>query len=411
MNLYPEVKPQITYKVYRETHNPWGQNNSTFIGNLNPNDPVDANLINEVHNIIDHYYEPRYLGVQDEDRFEYLFHIRLRSIENKFYKSLMLDTNYPTLKDILNNMALLNNSNGTGNISDTDNETRTDNLNENITVNEDEHIRTSELTNNLTDNRTLSYGAQSSNNTKTLDVYHVINETLGATEQNTNRTDNLTSASSGSGSTTYGKTETTNLTDTQTGKARDLVSDTPQSNVASSTQGLDTPVTWTYASQLQDHSQTNSDTRNTTLTNGGTDSATNSDTTTNTGTQDIKSTTKEVNNISDTTDTGTVGDKLDINAHSDTDNLTKTGTSTTTITDDPHQITTAKTNTGTQTKTGTSTRETHDSNEETLEGRNLKLSELIKDFEDLCFRTVSSYFYLFKSLDDLFYSVWDIDWL
>ena len=34
MNLYPEVKPQITYKLYRETHNPWGQDNSTFIGNL-----------------------------------------------------------------------------------------------------------------------------------------------------------------------------------------------------------------------------------------------------------------------------------------------------------------------------------------------------------------------------------------
>lgn len=332
-NLMPEVIPTITYQMWRENNDPWA--NNFFIGDL---DPVsDKALIDEVHNIIDEYYGPRYIGVQDESRFTVLFRRELLIIENKFFKSIKLDNYYPELKEILSNMELINDSTHEGNASVTTNET---------------------VTHNTTDTRTDEYGAQGSNKTDTYDVTDDGNIVHGA----------VTSSES----TNYGKTENTETNTDGTSNSRALLSDTPQSNVASSTSGLDTPVTWTYASSLQDNLNKTNSTGTNKLTNSGTDTTT--------------SETESYTDNSTNNKSGTVKQDTSIDEHTDTSTFSKSGTTK---------------NDGSKSTTQNTT------DNETLNGRNLPLSELIKNFEDLCYRTVSPYMYLFKSIDLLFFSVWE----
>lgn len=332
-NLMPEVIPTITYQTWRLTNNPWEDN--FFIGDLDPVE--DKALIDEVHNIIDDYYAPRYLGVQDEDRFTTLFRRELLIIENKFFKSIKLDNYYPELKDILSNMELINDSIHEGTGSVTSNDT---------------------ITHNTTDTRTDEYGAQGSNTTDTYNVTddgNIVHGKVTSTE-----------------STNYGKTENTETNTNGTGNSRALLSDTPQSNVADTTSGLDTPVKWTYATSLQDNLNKSNSSGTNKLTNSGTDTTT--------------SETETYTDNTTNTKTGTVQQDTSIDEHTDTSTFTKSGTTK---------------NDGTKSTTQNTT------DNETLNGRNIPISELIKNFEDLCYRTISPYMYLFKSIDLLFFSVWD----
>lgn len=163
-------------------------------------------------------------------------------------------------------------------------------------------------------------------------------------------------------------TRTDNLANSQnvTSRSRNLHSDTPQANVASTTVGdLDDPITWTYASDLQDTSE--------------------SDTTsgTNTGTQTLAGTSEGSGS----------------NTSSNTSNTESSQTGAKTTTEDN-----TKTTNGTDTKTGnnTETNETEGEETTTLSGRNNHLVSEILDEWNKYVRKTNAFLWLCQELERCF---------
>ncbi len=191
-------------------------------------------------------------------------------------------------------------------------------------------------------------------------------------QENSTITGSQESSGSSTASNTYesedNSTRTDNLanTSTTTGKGRNLHSDTPQANVASSTSGdLDDPITWTYASDLEDNYT--SDT-----TSGS-----------NTGTQTI----------------GATSEGSGSNTSSNTSNSESTQTGAKTTTEDN-----TKTTNGTDTKTGnnTETNETEGNETTSLTGRSGHLvSEILEEWNRYIKRT-DAFIWLCDELEKCF---------
>lgn len=303
--MWSEPEQTMTYKKWRETNNPWDGN--FFIGYLNPDDATDANLIDGIHSTIDEVFGPRYIGVSDPDRFKILFFRKLSEIEFNFYESFRLDSHYDTLVDMLKTIDMNSNTNGT-------NESKSSG--ENVTSND------------LTDTTNTTIGERNDENETTYDVK-----------------DARTSSLNG---------ETKNVA---TGKNRVLHSDMPQSNVASSTGGLDTDVKWNFASDLNDTLNQGTDT-NTTITSG----------------------TDENNR------TGTTGMTSKLGEQSNVSSVTKTGKVT---------VENIGTNTGKTTS------------ESTNNGRNVNVASIRQEWRSLLYSTITSIKYLLDNCEPLFISVWD----
>lgn len=141
-------------------------------------------------------------------------------------------------------------------------------------------------TKNMTGSDSLSLTGNGSIS-KTIEILNDLTKTENSTITGTNQTHG-TSEGDSSFSNTDGNTRTNNLASSNTniGKTRALHSDTPQANVSAATSGdLDDPITWTYATDLQDgYSQdTFSSTDTGTITDSGTASGTGTNSTETTG--------------------------------------------------------------------------------------------------------------------------------
>lgn len=313
----------MTYKKWRETHNPWTDGSGTvkfFIGNLNPT--TDANLIEAIHSLIDEFFNPRYIGVYDPERFTILFYKRLNEIEYNFYQALTSDRNYTTLQLMLKDLDVTTTGNENDNNSRETDFTRTDNLMNSSNRTQNPY----NVTNELTYNNVKDTGTQSGTDTQ--------NGTLESTDANT----------------AFGRV---------------LQSDTPQSNVASTTTGIDTPITWTYATGLNDTYNKSNNTSNQTNTSTNQNETTTENTRTGSQTQ--------------TTDTGTV-----------TSN--ETGTNTGTVK-----------NAGTDTITGVKTT----AHENT--GRNNNLAIILDEWKNFLYRQASAYQWLIEKLETCFITSYDED--
>lgn len=214
--FYTAPELTITYQKWRENNNPW--TDGTFQGNLNPKDTEDSNILNMIHSTIDEYFNPRYLGVQDEDRFSILFLKRLKEIEYQFFQSFESESIYYNVKEMIKNYIIINTTSGK------------------IT---DSGSNTYKQENNLT-----------TTSEKTQDAYDVTS-TLSNTGTNTTKD---------TGTDTVENTETQNTMNTTTSKH--LQSDTPQSNVSSWIQGLNNDVTWDFATQYDETLGTSTDNKN-----------------------------------------------------------------------------------------------------------------------------------------------------
>lgn len=351
----------MTYKTWRKTNNPWQNNN--FIGYLNPNNTDDIQLINEIHNIIDDYFEPRILGIENGDRFLTLFKGRLAGIEPNFFNSFKLDKNYSELIDMLRNIDMLANTKTDtdlhGTNTSTINTTRTDNLKSTKSSRDDE---------------------STSNN--------IVNTDIG------NRHDSTTIDNTGTSQnkTDYGRVDTQSGTDTTTNngnatnQSRGVNSQTPQSNLGSVNVGIDAPLNWDYASAVQDSKTTQNNDSTSSVEHGLKDTLSGSDT--NTTTNNLKTVqatdTGEQNNkqVQDVTNTYTEGEQ-------------------------------SVSNTGTQDTQETENR-THqqigDYNKDYLnQGRNENIAILWKEWRDLLHKTITSYMYLFENMETLFMALWDVE--
>lgn len=373
----------ITYKTWRVTHNPWQNNN--FIGNLDPTNPEESDLINEIHNYIDDYFNPRLLGVTDPDRFLVLMNNKLISIESNFFNSLMLDKNYDNILSMLKTIDMKS-------VTDTDTSLNGNNK--------------STITNKRTDNLTTTKSSRQDTKTDTAEQ----TETMGA------RTDTRESTNGGSvskdttygedvktDSTTYGKKETqggsTNTTNNQTTntKNRNVVSQTPQSNLGQTVVGVNAELDWNYASGVQDanNNQTTSGTNNVThgLTNtlSGTDTVTSSrqSRTDSEVTQDNRTDTE---NVVTGEQTNTANGTANSTFNEGEQSVTNTGTQDNATSEDRTHSQTGKYN------------KTNDNS-----GRTDNLATIKSQWRELLHKTMSAYSYLFEQLNDLFISVWDID--
>ena len=267
---------------------------------------VPQELITKVEDAIELYIMARRIGVPNDTRFQQLWNVNLIANGYRFWNMLEAEEEYIKAADLINTHTISRTyeSNRNGKTSNT----TTGNGNVQSTGEVDQ-------TNTRSDDTTVTYGRKDS--------------TTG------------TDTTSEDSTTTYGRKDTTTgttaVTTEEDSKSRQLVSNTPQSNVASSTQGLDVAVTWTFATGLQDSMAEGSATSNTTNNNEVT--ASGSD-------QDENSTT--VNTDHETQASGT--DKTE---NSGTDTVTGTNKTTTTST-------TQGTDTGT-------TEDTESSNEQVTE--------------------------------------------
>lgn len=373
----------ITYKTWRTTHNPWQNNN--FIGNLDPTNTEEANLINEIHNYIDDYFNPRLLGVTDPDRFLVLMNNKLVSIESNFFNSLMLDKNYDNILSMLKTIDMK---------SVTDTDTSLNGANK------------STITNKRTDNLTTTKSSRQDTKTDTAEQTEIVGartDTRESTNGGSVSKDTTYGEDVKTDSTAYGKKETqggsTNTTNNQTTNTnnRNVVSQTPQSNLGQTVVGVNAELDWNYASGVQDttNNQTTNGTNNVThgLTNtlSGTDTITSNrqSRTDSELTQDNRTVTENVGTGEQTnTANGTVNSTFDEGEQS----VTNTGTQDNSTSEDR-----------THSQTGTYNK-TNDNS-----GRTDNLATIKSQWRELLHKTMSAYSYLFEQLNDLFISVWDID--
>lgn len=212
---------------------------------------VPQELITKVEDAIELYIMSRRIGVPNDTRFQQLWDVNLIANGYRFWNMLEAEEEYVKTVDLINthtisrtyesdrNGTTSNTTSGTGSVQSTGEV---------------------DQTNTRSNDTTVTYG----------------------------RKDSITGTDTTSGdtTTTYGRKDTTTgttaVTTEESSKSRQLASNTPQSNVASSTQGLDVAVTWTYATGLQDSLAEGSATSNTTNSNdvqaSGTDQVENSST-------------------------------------------------------------------------------------------------------------------------------------
>lgn len=233
---------------------------------------VAPEIVESVKEAITDYYGERRIGVMSDSRFQSLWNTYLRRYYYPFWQMMESEQAFVTVNEMLQTMK-----------------------------------RTSD--------ETLSIVADQ--------------KTTENTNGNTTTTGtvNTDTTSSGDSTTDYGRTDTTDTTTTNTvqksEKGRALQSDMPQSNVASSTAGLDTPVTWTYATGLSDSMSEGTDTTNGTVKNtataGGSDTTNTSGTSSVDTTTDMKNTTsgdRTASYTSDDTHTRNVTETLEGNPYS-----------------------------------------------------------------------------------------------
>lgn len=357
----------ITYETWRQTHNPW----TNFYGNLNP--ISDSELLSEIYDIIDEYYNPRILGVTDSDRFLVLMQTKLKQIESNFFKSFMLDNNYDEINEMLKNINMISNTetdtdlNGTN--KSTINSERTDNLKTTKSERQD--------TSNGSSNSTENIGAKSDSRSTTNDGSVTRDTTYGE--------DNSTS------STNYGKKDTQGGTTKTSNKSRQVVSNTPQSNLGSVNIGIDAELNWDYASGLTDS------TSQQTIEHGMTDTLSGIDSTT------TQRQTRKDNES--TTDNRTSEETL----NSGEQENKNTNTSNVTFNEGEQSVS----NTGTQDTVQTENREhsqtgkynkTNDNS-----GHTDNLAIIRQQWRDLLHTTITAYKYIFNELDSLFMSIWGLE--
>lgn len=311
--------------------------------------------------------------------------IKLASIESNFFKSFMLDKNYDDILDMLKTIDML---------SDTDTDTNLSGTNK------------STGSNNRTDN--LITTKSSRNDTK--------NDTVNNTENIGARSDTRDTVNGGdtTRTTTYGQDKRTDTTefgkvDTQTGgsttdtngtindKSRTVVSNTPQSNITTQVAGIDANLDWNYASGLQDNKNNRTNTEKQTVQNNSTNTQSGSDT--------LISTRQQREDSEITADNRTTSETLDSGEQTNTNS----GTSNSSYTEGEQSIT----NTGTQNTELTENREHSQTGKykkvNDNSGRTDNLASIRQQWRDLLHRTMSAYDYLFKELDSLFISIWDIE--
>lgn len=186
-----------------------------------PTNPAISNYTyDSIKEIITDYFGERRIGIPNDSRFQSIWNTGLRKIKYQFYQALLSEDEY---KDY-SQMVLTLTRNG---------ERKVDN----------------EFTQTGAGTSTSSGGNNSTSSTMNSGT---------DTTTTTGKTDD-----------TANNTTTNDLTNT--GKGRNLFSDTPQSNVESSTSGLDTPVSWTYATNLTDNLTETKDTG--TVTTAGTNTS------------------------------------------------------------------------------------------------------------------------------------------
>lgn len=420
-----------TYKTFRQTHNPWQTNN--FIGNLNPDNPDEANLIDEIHSYIDEIFSERILGVTNLDRFETLMRFKLAEIEPNFFRSFMLDKHFDDLLDMLKNIDMLSDTNTDTNLSGTNKSsgtsTRTDDLTQttNTTRTDDltqttDTTRTDDLTSTKSKRQDISEDDISSKETRGARKDTEEIENSGKDKKTLNfgieKIDTVVD---------YGKVDTTDNKSSNTNNStiletsRAVNSQYPQSNIGMDKVGIDALVDWNYASAVQDNKNNRTDT--------GKQDTTNNTTVTQSG-SDLTSVTRDKGDDDVTTEYGmktdktlNTGEQIINNSGSKSNNFTE-GEQSVSNTGTQKNDGTVK-NTGTQTNAGT-VKNTGNQDVRTKEdrehqqvgkyhklndnsGRTDNLAKIRLEWRNLLHNTLSAYQYLFNQLDSLFISIWDIE--
>lgn len=214
---------------------------------------------------------------------------------------------------------------------------------------------------------TTSTGSGSSTDeTTTSDTKNFTSENTSDTSRKNTGTSTSENTTSGTSSTTNSGTNNTVTTHNATGKqsGRDIRSDYPQSNVASSTTGQPESMLWTYASGQQDN-----------ITN-----------TENTGTDTTEN----------RTNGSTSGETSGTSSGSDTLNNTETGTA-------KAKTTSTDTNTGTSTSNGKTSSQSESTS--TRRGSKQELYQSMMDFIKNCNATN----WMIDRLDKVFLSTYDLD--
>lgn len=319
--FYVPKKPPMTYKKWRETYNPWRDasgTNTYFHGNLNPT--TDANLIEAIHSLIDEYFNPRYIGVYSPDRFNILFYKRLNEVEYNFYQALTSDRVYSEYQTMLKEITMTATDSRQRSEEHQNNDTRTDDLSYNVDRTQDPFNTSVEHTYNNVKDTSTNTG----------------NDTMTATNEATNAS---------------------------TGFNRTLQSDTPQSNVLPETTGIDTPISWKYASDLSDGYNKDNSTSNTT--SNSTNETTLNGSNTRTGSESTETNTS----IQSNTETGS--------------------------------------NTGTVKNVGTSTITGNDSGNNSNDGRNTNIANLLVEWKEYVYKQLNAFRWLIDQLETCFISVYD----
>lgn len=334
---------------------------------------------------------------------------KLAEIEPNFFRSFILDKHYDDILDMLKNIDMLSDTDTDTNLSGTNkstgNQTRTDNLKTTTDT-----TRTDDLTSTKSKRQDISEDDVSSK------------ETRGA------RKDTEEIANSGKDkkiydfgvekvdtTVDYGKVDTSDNKTTNTNNStiletsRAVNSQYPQSNVGMDKVGIDATLDWNYASAVQDSKNNRTDT--------GKQDTTNNTTNTQSG-SDVTSVVRDKGNDDVTTEYGMNTDKT---LNTGEQIINNTGSQSTNFTEGEQSVTntgtqkndTVTNNTGTQGIENSENREHqqvgkyHKVNDNS--GRNDNLANIRLEWRNLLHNTLSSYQYLFRELDKLFISIWDIE--
>lgn len=308
-------------------------------------------------------YEPRIIGVNNPERFLQLMTNKLAQIESNFFNSFRLDIHYVLLEDMLKNIDMLSDTNTDTQLNGTNNSTidstRTDNL----------QSTKSARTDSKRDDSNVS-------------------ETDGA------RTDTQDTVNGGTltRDTNYGKKDTLSGSDTTTNSGTDTTSSRvvgsqfPQSNIGSVISGIDANLSWDYATGAQDTKQS--------LTKNGTSKTDYGRTDTQSGTD--QELTKDNRTVMITSVKGEQVNNTEATVNSTFNegeqSVSNTGTQENRETEDRTHSQTGK------------YKKVNDNS-----GRTDNIAKIRLEWRQLLHETLSAYSYLFKELDILFYSLWDLD--
>ena len=87
------------YVEYRKAYDIW--ENNFFIGNLNPADPIDKALIEQIHGMIDQYFKYRRIGVDNMEMFHDLYSNKLALLEYQFFQLAVLEKEYQEFHNMM----------------------------------------------------------------------------------------------------------------------------------------------------------------------------------------------------------------------------------------------------------------------------------------------------------------------